>query len=164
MKQHGGKRKGQGRPKGAKSKTTLEKQAVQEAFNQRVMNAADRLFNAQLILAVGSMKVFRIDETEENGKTKRVHVHVTDAKEIKALLDEHDGNSGEVDGSYYYFSDVLPDNRAIESMLNRALGKPTENINHGGAVATYAMSQSEWEAKAAKRLNGAAKQLEKFNE
>jgi len=133
MGQNGGKRPGAGRKPGSKTKATLEKLKVQEAFNQRVMAKADALFNAQLTLAVGSMKVFRIDETEgEKGKTKREHVHVTDADEIKALLDEHDGANGVVDGVYYYFSDVLPDNKAIDSMLNRSLGKPTEKHEHGG--------------------------------
>jgi hypothetical protein len=128
----GGKRKGAGRPKGAQNKITLERKAVAEAFNQRVMTKADALFNAQLRLAIGSMKVFRIDEIKEGKKTRHVHTHVTDVDEIKALLDEHDGGSGEVDGSYYYFADVLPDNKAIDSMLNRALGKPVETLEHTG--------------------------------
>lgn len=129
----GGKRPGAGRPKGKPTKATLEKQKVADAFNQRVMAKADALFNAQLTLAVGSMKVFRIDETEgENGKTKREHIHVTDPDEIKRLLDEHDGMGGVVDGVYYYFTDVPPDNKAIEAMLNRALGKPVDTIEHGG--------------------------------
>ena len=128
----GGKQPGAGRPKGAKNKTTLEKQAVQDAFNQRVMNAADKLFDAQIMLALGSMKVFRIDKTEVDGKTKRIHVHVTDAAEIKTLLDEHDGNAGEVDGTFYYFQTVAPDNKAIDSMLNRALGKPKETHEISG--------------------------------
>lgn len=128
---HGGKRAKAGRKVGSKSKATLEQQKVLEAFNQRVMAKADALFNAQLTLAVGSMKVFRIDEEEgDNGKKKRVHVHVTDADEIKALLDEHDGSPGVVDGVYYYFTDVQPDNKAIDSMLNRALGRPKETVQH----------------------------------
>ncbi len=132
----GGKRAGAGRPRGKPTKATLEKQKVSEAFNQRVLAKADALFNAQLTLAVGSMKVFRIDEVEaDGGKKKREHVHVTDAEEIKALLDEHDGANGVVDGVYYYFSDVPPDNKAIEAMLNRALGKPKETLEHAGEIA-----------------------------
>lgn len=127
---HGGKRAGAGKKLGSKTKATLEKQKVAEAFNQRVMNKADALFNAQLTLAVGSMKVFRIDEEGEGSKKKRVHAHVTDVDEIKALLDEHDGSAGVVDGVFYYFSDVLPDNKAIDSLLNRALGKPKETVEH----------------------------------
>lgn len=133
---HGGKRSGAGKPKGHKHKATLERQRVLEAFNQRVMAKADALFNAQLTLAIGSMKVFRIDETEDDkGKKKREHVHVTDAEEIKRLLDEHDGAPGVVDGVYYYFTDVSPDNRAIDSMMNRAFGKPKETLEHAGEIA-----------------------------
>lgn len=131
MGKNGGKRPGAGRKPGSKTKATLEKQKVLEAFNQRVMAKADALFNAQLMLAVGSMKVFRIDEVEgEGGKTKREHVHVTDPDEIKSLLDEHDGMSGTVDGAYYYFTDVSPDNKSIEAMMNRAFGKPKEQVEH----------------------------------
>lgn len=127
----GGKRPGAGRPKGKPTQKTLEKQKVLAAFNQRVMAKADALFNAQLMLAVGSMKVFRIDEVEgEGGKTKREHVHVTDPDEIKSLLDEHDGMSGTVDGVYYYFTDVSPDNKSIEAMMNRAFGKPKDQVEH----------------------------------
>lgn len=130
MAKKGGKQPGAGRPKGAVSRVTLEKQKVEAAFNQRVMAKADALFNAQLVLALGSQKVFRIDETGEGKNKKREHVLVTDPHEIKALLDEHDGLNGVVDGVYYYFSEVTPDNRAIDSMLNRAIGKPKESVEH----------------------------------
>lgn len=135
---NGGQRKGAGRKPGGKNKKTLEQKAVADAFNQRVMIAADALFNAQLKLATGSQKIFRIDETEVDGKIKRTHELVTDADEIKELLDEHGGGDGEVDGNYYYFQTVMPDNRAIDSLLNRALGKPKDSldVNHGGEVKT----------------------------
>ena len=130
MGKKGGPQPGGGRPKGSLNKSTLEQRKVLEAFNQRVMAKADALFNAQLTLAVGSMKVFRIDEIQDGKKTRREHVHVTDADEIKRLLDEHDGAAGTVDDVYYYFQDVLPDNKAIEAMLNRALGRAAETIKH----------------------------------
>lgn len=124
----GGARPGAGRPKGRESKTTLVKRAVSEALNQRVMLHANELFNAQLALAVGAIKIFRIDEEGQGAKKKRVHVHVTDSDEIKAVLDEHDGGNGTLNGAYYYVADVLPDNRAIEGMLNRTFGKPPEHL------------------------------------
>ena len=129
---HGGKRSKAGRKLGSKSKATLEQQKVLAAFNQRVMAKADALFNAQLSLAVGSIKVFRIDETGEGKNKKREHVLVTNEDEIKVLLDEHDGSNGTVDGVYYYFSTVLPDNKAIEAMLNRAVGKAPDKHEVGG--------------------------------
>jgi hypothetical protein len=115
--------------------------AVQEAFNQRVLTQADALFNAQLALAVGSIKVFRIDEEEDaNGKIKKVHTLVTDADEIKAVLDTNEGGAGMVGESYYFVSDVMPQNIAVESMLNRTLGKPKESVDvtsNGEALATF---------------------------
>lgn len=130
MGKNGGKRPGAGRKAGGRNKATLEQRAVSDAFNQRIMAKADVLFEAQLMLAVGSMKVFRIDETGEGSKKKCEHVLVTDPHEIKALLDEHDGMAGTVEGVYYYFQDVLPDNKAIDSLLNRGLGKPVEPHKH----------------------------------
>lgn len=130
---YGGARPGAGRPKGSKNKATLEKTAIVEAFNQRVMSHADNLFNAQYKLAVGAQQVFRIAETKgEKGAIKREHVLVTDPDEIKALLDEHDGDSGQVNDNYYYFTTVLPDNRALDSLLNRTFGKAKEAIEHTG--------------------------------
>lgn len=127
---NGGARPGAGRPRGRKSKRTLEQAKVQEAFAQRVMRHADDLFNAQFSLAVGSAKVFRVDEEGEGKNKKRVHALVTDADEIKAFLDEHDGGSGEVDGSYYYITTASPDNKALDSLLNRGLGKPKDTVEH----------------------------------
>lgn len=131
---NGGKRPGAGRPKGRKSAKTLEKMAIQEAFNQRVLLHADNLFNAQYKLAVGSQRVFRIDETtNKTGQViKKEHVLVTDPNEIKSLLDEYDGGDGVVDGSYYYLQAVPPDNRALDSLLNRTLGKPKDSVELTG--------------------------------
>jgi hypothetical protein len=130
---NGGKRPGAGRKPGSLAKKTLEKAKIQEAFNQRVLAHADALFNAQLKLATGSQRVFRIDETlDKKGNTKREHVLVDDPDEIKALLDEHEGADGVVNDVYYYFQTVIPDHRAIEGMLNRTLGKATEHHEHSG--------------------------------
>jgi hypothetical protein len=127
----GGKRPGAGRKPGGKNQATLEKEAVQAAFNQRVMQHADNLFNAQLKLAVGSQRVFRID-VNKKGEVK--HTLVTDSEEIKSLLDEYEGSDGEVDGSYYYFQTIIPDNRALDSLLNRTLGRAKESVEHSGEV------------------------------
>lgn len=128
----GGARPGAGRRTGSKNKATLEKQKVQEAFNQRVLAHADDLFNAQFKLAIGSQRVFRIDEIGEGKNKRREHTLVTDATEIKDLLDEHEGGNGDVDGNYYYFQTVQPDNRALDSLLNRTLGKPKDSMEITG--------------------------------
>jgi hypothetical protein len=121
-----------GRPKGSLNKTTLEKKKVEEAFTQRVLNAADRLFNAQLALAEGTTHVFKIVETGEGKQKKREHVLVTDPEEIKAFLDEYDGGSGEMNGEYYYLTTKAPDNRAIDSLLDRAFGKAINKTEISG--------------------------------
>jgi hypothetical protein len=118
-------RKG-GRPKGALNKATLEKAKVQAAFEQRVMANADRLFNAQFSLAVGTSKVFRVDEVGSGKDKKRVHSLVTNEEEIKAFLDECEGGSGEVNKVFYYITTAQPDNKALDSLLNRGLGKVKE--------------------------------------
>jgi hypothetical protein len=128
--QNGGKRPGAGRKKGSLNAKTLEQRAIAEAFNQRIMKQADALFNAQLSLSVGSVMVYRVDEIEDgNGKVKREHVLVTDPKEIKEVLDGNDGASGIVGESYYFVTTIHPDNRALDSMLNRGLGKPKESLD-----------------------------------
>ena len=83
----GGKRQNAGAPKGTIQRRSLEKSAVACALRERTMAHADNLFNAQLTKAVGSVMVFRVDEEEAgNGKTKRVHTHITDPDSLLAAL------------------------------------------------------------------------------
>jgi hypothetical protein len=129
----GGKRNGAGRPEGSLSKATLEKKKIEAAFTQRVLNAADRLFNAQLAIAEGLTHLYRIDEVKDgDGKKRREHVLVTDPEEIKQFLDEHEGSDGTVDNTYYYLTTKAPDNRAIDSLLDRAFGKATNKTEVTG--------------------------------
>lgn len=128
----GGRRPGSGRPTGSLNKTTLEKKKVEEAFTQRVLTAVDRLFNAQLALAEGITQVYRIDEVGSGKEKRREHVLVTDPEEIKQFLDEHEGMDGTVDDTYYYLTTKAPDNKAIDSLLDRAFGKARQNIGFDG--------------------------------
>jgi hypothetical protein len=132
MGQKGGKQPGAGRPKGKKSQTTLEKEAVLAAWRLRVLQKAEQLFHAQYSKAVGSVMVFRVDETEDdNGKVKREHVHVTDPDEIKEFLDECEGMNGYSGDKYYFITEVLPDNKAIDSMMDRTFGKAQQTLDIG---------------------------------
>lgn len=129
----GGARPGAGRKKGGKNKDTLAKEVIYAQYRQRVMKAADKLFNAQFSLAQGVQYVYRIDEQEiGNGNTKKTHVLVTDPEEIKELLDEHEGGDGEVNGAYYYITAKDPDTRAIDSMLDRTFGKAIQGVEMSG--------------------------------
>jgi len=119
----GGARPNSGRPKGSLSEATKEKIKVEAALHVRILGAVDRLFNSQLALAEGVMHLYRVDETGEGKNKRREHVLVTDPTEIKEVLDETDGAGGVVDETYYYISTKAPDNKAIDSMLDRVFGK-----------------------------------------
>jgi hypothetical protein len=125
----GGKRQNAGAPKGTIQRRSLEKSAVARALRERTMAHADNLFNAQLTKAVGSVMVFRVDEEETGGgKTKRVHTHITDPDEIKRVLDKNEGGAGIVGKDYYFVTNIAPDNRAIDSMLDRTFGKAMQPV------------------------------------
>ncbi len=125
----GGKRANAGAPKGTIQRRSLEKTAVARALRERTMAHADNLFNAQLTKAVGSVMVFRVDEEEiGGGKTKRVHTHITDPDEIKKVLDKNEGGAGIVGKDYYFVTNIAPDNRAIDSMLDRTFGKAMQPV------------------------------------
>lgn len=124
----GGKREGAGAPKGTVQRRTLEKSAVARALRERTMAQADNLFNAQLAKAVGSVMVFRVDEEVSGGKTKRVHTQITDSNEIKRVLDENESGAGTVGENYYFVTNIPPDNKAIDSMLDRTFGRAVQSI------------------------------------
>jgi hypothetical protein len=135
----GGKRPGAGRKKGSKSKATLEKEAVLKAFRERVMRNADILFDSQLTLARGQTFLYKIEKELQIGpKGGKRYVSskpklVTNQWEIEAYLentliegdpeDENDPNA-----TYYYLTTKEPDNRAIDSMLDRTFGRATQPI------------------------------------
>lgn len=126
---HGGKRPNAGKPKGIKHPKTLEKQAVIRETQQRVYRNIDPLLNAQLANALGSQMVFRRDTVKDSkGNEKPVHTLVTDASEIKEILDSTDGKGGRAGEDFYIITTVQPDNRAIDSLLDRGLGKAVQSI------------------------------------
>ena len=134
----GGARKGGGMPKGKLTKKKLEQIQVREAFNQRVMLHADRLFNAQMNLAVGEQSLFvKVKERDSKGKVIRVtHEVITDVETIKQYLDYEEGLEGAEslndENHYYYLSTKPADNKAIDSLLNRALGKAPDKLEITG--------------------------------
>ncbi len=123
-----------GRPKGKKSKATLEREAILKQFNQRTLRASERLWQAQAGLAVGSTYLFKIEkEYVSTGKGKGFYrkkkpVLVTHVEEIQLYLEGAIENGDENDdqdpaATYYFITAKDPDNRALDSMLDRALGK-----------------------------------------
>jgi len=125
----GGKRENSGRKVLQKTIETIE---VKRKFIDRVNKKADKLFNAQLDIAIGEkylMVRIPIDESKKKYKTEIVE----DPEIIKEYIDDN-GQTLNSSGDDYYFMTTRPaNNQAIESMLNRAFGKAPEKIEIEGS-------------------------------
>lgn len=100
----------------------------QKLMHIRIMQRVNRLLNSQFALADGLKFLFRIDKDKKGNNLPAVIVE--DPDEIKSYLD------GEFDGDqscYYYITAQKPDGRALDSLLNRAYGMPTQKVNLGDA-------------------------------
>lgn len=123
----GGARPGAGRPTGKQNASTMERAAIKKAFEERVAANADRLFNFQMTLAQGVTYLFRIHTDEKGNKSKPELVE--SQAEISAYLNgEYDGDPED----YYFITTERPDNKAIDSMLDRAFGKAPQKLEHSG--------------------------------
>ena len=127
VRKNGGARPNSGPKKGAVYAKTLEKRAAIEEFRKRVRKNLDKIYNSQLNLALGRTYVYEIVETGSGKDKKREHVLVTDPDEIREVLDN---GSGTLDDSYYYITTKDPDNKAIDSLLDRAFGKAQQSLDH----------------------------------
>ena len=105
-----------GRPKGAKGKTTLEKEMALAAFKERVMKAMFPLLDSQMNLAKGCQYLYRVDGV---GKATLV----TNPEEIQEYFE---GKTDEE--KRYLITTEKPDNKAIDSLLDRTFGKATQRI------------------------------------
>lgn len=123
-----------GRPKGLKNQATLERDAILKNFRQKTMRAADVLFNRQLKLASGHMYLYKIEKEviigPKGGKKiiPKKPVRVTEEWEIEAYLMDaiQGGEMNDPEDTYYYITAEKGDNRALDSLLDRAFGKSTQ--------------------------------------
>lgn len=117
-----------GRPKGKKNAATLEREAVLKEYRQRIIQNAQEIFSLQMTNARGVTYLYKTECTGQGKKRKCKYMQVTDPEEIEnylnGLYDEVDRGLGEDEG-YYQITVEKPDNRAIDSMLDRAFGKAT---------------------------------------
>lgn len=124
----GGAREGAGRPKGSMNASSKERMKIKQALQERIAQHVDRLFNAQMTLAEGATMLFRVEKTED-GVAKKPEL-ITDEDTIKRFIEECGGYDGVMDGTDYYFlTTKLPDNKAIDSMLDRAFGKAEAKLD-----------------------------------
>lgn len=117
-----GRKPGPGRPKGKKNKETLEKEAMLAVYRQKIMRSADVLYQSQMTLARGQTYLYRIDTRSKKP------VLVTDKDEIEDFLQHKNGDAMFGEGKYYFLTTKDPDNGAIDSMLDRTFGRPTQVI------------------------------------
>lgn len=120
----GGARANAGRAKGSENESTKLLRKAKQEFNKRVIKMADRLINAQLQLALGETNLY-VTRTRKDGSRKTEVVD--DPKIIQAYLEntlEWDKNT-----TYYYIASKPPSNKAIDSLFNRAMGKPQESVD-----------------------------------
>lgn len=132
-----------GRPKGSKSASTIEREAVLAAFRDRVARNADILFDAQLTLARGQTFLYKIEkEWVDTGKGKGFYRKkkpriVTAQWEIESYL-EGEVSEGDPDddqdpaATYYFLTTKEPSNFAIDSLLDRAFGKSKQTTELTG--------------------------------
>ena len=127
----GGVREGGGRPKGSKNKATIESKIIEEEFKDRILLNIQELLTSQMNIAKGASYLFRIDEEKSSKGTvlQKHHVLVEDPNEILAFLDELEGGSGVVDDNYYYITTRAPDNRALDSLIDRVFGRPANKTD-----------------------------------
>lgn len=126
-----------GRPIGRKNDATLEKERELSAVKQRIMKNAQKIIDSQLSLSRGLQFLYRIDTEIVKGKRIRSKpILVVDSEEIANYLDGEfgDGESLNDETAYYYITASVPNNMASDSMLNRAFGKPTENMELKGTI------------------------------
>lgn len=124
-KKSGGAQPNAGRPKGGQNQATIEKNAALKEFKQRAYRNAHRLFNSQFALAQGVNILFKV-EYDDKGNKKGKPIIVDDEDEIKSYIDGEFENSKD---KYYYMTTMIPDNKAIDSLLDRAFGKAKESID-----------------------------------
>lgn len=130
---HGGKRDGAGRKLGSLNKATLEQKKVLDELKKRIMYSADSLFNAAKSAAIGNQFLYKIvTETDSKGNKRKLPAEIVKNEvEIADVLDQMDDMGyyqDENEDTYYFMSTKAPDIRAFNSLLDRAFGKPTENI------------------------------------
>ena len=113
-----------GRPHGARSIQSLEKQAIKESIDQRIMRSTAPIVDAQLSLARGVSMLYYVHTTKKGVREKPVLIE--DRATIEAYLADELENNEE---DYYFITTKEPNNEAIKNLLDRVHGKPKETMD-----------------------------------
>jgi len=118
----GGKREGAGRPPGVMDEDTKKRRDAEKEYKRRVAGMTDQLLNAQLALALGEINLFK--KTKRGNKT--ITTLIDDIETVKEYLS---GNLKDKDNEYYYLATKPPDNKALDSVLDRTYGKSRQSVD-----------------------------------
>lgn len=130
----GGSRPGAGRPKGSKEPQTIEREATLKAYRSRVCRQAERLLDAELVVAQGCSYLYRKPKSAPKGEPRKAEL-VTDPEVIRKFIDgelDHD----ELD--WYFITTERPDTGTIRGMFDRTFDRPAQRVavtgEDGGAL------------------------------
>lgn len=124
----GGAREGAGRKEGGENQETKEKRIAKKEMIKRIIKSKDNLLNAQMNLAQGVQMLYCITTNKKGIRSKPELI--TDQNTIEMYL------SGELeeekpDNEYYFITTERPDNRALDSLLDRAFDKSKQPLVGG---------------------------------
>jgi hypothetical protein len=117
-----------------------------------VLKRVEPLFHSQFLLARGVVYVYRIDRHHRKGEPTRVeHVLLEEPREIADALDiiaNSDPNGDDDGNGFYYVMTKPPENKAIDSLLDRALGKAAQMLElppdaEAGTVVGFVFKRNE---------------------
>lgn len=125
-KRWGGARPGAGRKLHSKNPATVKREEAKRQFQERVAKHADKIFNAQLDLAVGEKYLMVVKTIGTGNRQHRETSIVTDTETIKQYLDEELDST---DTEFYFMSTKPANNNALDSLLSRSFGKADEKLD-----------------------------------
>lgn len=118
----GGARPGAGRKPGGKNASTITKEQAKEALRQIILEEMRGMTRSQIHAAMGINHFMLRDK--ETGQWKRV----TNWREIQDALND----PAAAEGSTYWIYTKDPSTQAYTDLMNRALGKPSEEVTLKG--------------------------------
>lgn len=114
------------RKKGVAALKELSKEEIEKEVNNRIGHHAHKLINAQLSVALGTQHLYRVKvKYDRAGNMKKEHTLIDDPEEIKMYLDDPSKVQGH---DYIVITSKSPDNNAINSLMDRLVGKASTKI------------------------------------
>jgi len=104
----------------------INAEEVEETFKKRIAIHSNQLLTAMLTAALGQQFLYKITTAiDSKGKVTKKHIQVKDPEEIRLYLDDPLQIEGD---DYFYISETQPDITAINSLLDRMMGRATTKV------------------------------------